>query len=89
MTVHAPIQADFRYDVTERTQPGLSLSVSIFVDRGHLRDAIRRDALAAGLNIREAASLAVLLEGAARPLGDVVMLALSFILLLSVNLLQW
>ncbi len=74
MTVHAPIQADFRYDVTERTQPGLSLSVSIFVDRGHLRDAIRDDALAAGLNIREAASLAVLLEGAARPLGDVVML---------------
>ena len=42
--------------------------------RGHLLDTIREDALAAGLNIREAASLATLIEGAARPLGDVVML---------------
>ncbi len=74
MTVHAPIQADFRYDVTERGEAGLSLAVSIFADRGHLRDTIREDALAAGLNIREAASLATLIEGAARPLGDVVML---------------
>lgn len=79
MTVHSPIQADFRYDATRqnaigRDEPGLSLSLSIFADRGHLRDAIREDALAVGLNIREAASLAVLLEGAARPLGDVVML---------------
>jgi hypothetical protein len=76
MTVHAPIQADFRYDATERTGHGaaLSLSVSIFADRGHLRDTLRDDAMAAGLNVRESASLGVLVDGAARPLGDVVML---------------
>ena len=37
MTVHAPIQADFRYGVTRnsgigRAETGLSLSVSIFAD---------------------------------------------------------
>jgi hypothetical protein len=74
MTVHAPIQADFRYDVSVRSETGLSLSISIFADRGHLRDTIREDALAAGLNVREAASLSTLVEGAARPLGDVVMI---------------
>lgn len=74
MTVHAPIQADFRYDVSHSAASGLSLSVSIFADRAHLRDALRDDALAAGLNVREAASLAVLIEGAARPLGDVVLI---------------
>jgi hypothetical protein len=74
MTVHALIQADFRYDVSVRRESGLSLSISIFADRGHLRDTIREDALAAGLNVREAASLSTLVEGAARPLGDVVMI---------------
>ena len=72
MTVHTPIQADFRYDHADRRETGLTLSLSVFADRGHLRDAIREDALAVGLNIREAASLVVLREGAARPLGDVV-----------------
>lgn len=74
MTVHAPIQADFRYDAAQRPDCRLSLSVSIFADRGHLRDTIREDVLAAGLSLREAASLSTLIEGAARPLGDVVML---------------
>jgi DNA-binding transcriptional ArsR family regulator len=73
MTVHAPIQADFRYDAAGPAPSGLSLCASIFADRAHLRDTMRDDALAAGLNVREAASLAVLIEGAARPLGDLVL----------------
>jgi len=74
MTVHAPIQADFRYDMGGPAESAFAPSISIFADRGHLRDTIRDDALAAGLNVREASGLAILLEGAARPLGDVVML---------------
>jgi hypothetical protein len=74
MTVHAPIQSDFRYDTAARDGAGLALSVSIFADRDHVRDTIREDVLAAGLDVREAAGISVLLQGAARPLGDVVML---------------
>lgn len=74
MTVHAPIQADFRYHGPSEDGAGFALSISIFADRGNLRDTIREDALASGLNVREAAGLAVLLEGSARPLGDVVMI---------------
>jgi hypothetical protein len=74
MTVHAPIQADFRYDQPSRDGAGLPLCVSIFADRGHVRDTIREDALVAGLNVRAAAGLATLLEGSARALGDVVMI---------------
>jgi hypothetical protein len=73
MTVHAPIQSDFRYGLPLGEGEGLALSISIFADRGHLRDTIREDALGAGLNVREASGLAVILEGAVRPLGDVVM----------------
>lgn len=74
MTVHAPIQADFRYDQPGRDGAGLAVCVSIFADRGHVRDTIREDALIAGLNVRESAGLARLLEGPARPLGDIVMI---------------
>ncbi|MCB2048860.1 MAG: winged helix DNA-binding protein [Novosphingobium sp.] len=73
MTVHAPIQADFCYDAPHKDGVGLATTVSIFADSGHLRETLREDVLAAGVNVREAASLAVLIEGAARPLGDVVM----------------
>ena len=74
MTVHAPIQADFRYPGPVEDGAGCALSVSIYADRGHLRETMREDALAIGLNVREAQGFAVLREGAARPLGDVVLL---------------
>jgi hypothetical protein len=73
MTVHAPIQADFRHDAPHKGGVGLATTASIFADSGHVRETLREDVLAAGVNVREAASLAVLIEGAARPLGDVVM----------------
>jgi DNA-binding MarR family transcriptional regulator len=76
MTVHAPIQSDFRYDLSGDAGrgAGFALAISIFADRGVVRDSLREDALAAGLNVREASGLAHVLEGAARPLGDVVMI---------------
>jgi len=74
MTVHAPIQADFRYPGPVEDGAGCALSVSIYADRGNLRETMREDALAIGLNVREAQGFAVLREGAARPLGDVVLL---------------
>ena len=46
MTVHAPIQADFRYDAAGPAPAGMSLCASIFADRAHLRDTMREDALA-------------------------------------------
>ena len=50
------------------------LSVSVFADRAHVRDTIRDDALAAGFRLQEAASVEILVEGSARPIGDVVLL---------------
>ncbi|MCJ2178321.1 MarR family transcriptional regulator [Novosphingobium album (ex Hu et al. 2023)] len=52
---------------------GLPVTLSIFADRAHLRAVMRDDAQAAGLKIATFASLADLSGGAARPLGDVVM----------------
>ena len=57
-----------------RDAGGLSLALSIFADRAHLRGTIRDDAAAAGFRIADCAELAVLLEGEARPLGEVVVL---------------
>ena len=53
---------------------GLPLTVSIYADRAHLRGTIRDDAEAAGFRIAEHAGVAALLEGEARPLGEVVVL---------------
>ncbi|WP_067735035.1 hypothetical protein [Novosphingobium naphthalenivorans] len=52
---------------------GLPVVLSIFADRAHLRASMRDDALAAGLTVTAVGSLASLLEGDARALGDVVM----------------
>ena len=65
-------QTDFIYASAEGS--GLRLAVSIFADRLHLRDQIREDVEAAGLAVRESAPVASLIEGAARPLGEVVLL---------------
>ncbi|MGZ3235038.1 MAG: MarR family transcriptional regulator [Croceibacterium sp.] len=66
-------QADFVYQPANDAA-GMPLAVSIFADRGHLRDEIRDDVAAAGLTVRECGSLATLLEGDPRPLGEVVLL---------------
>ena len=71
-------QANFAYSAPVRDIAkdvgGLPVALSIFADRVHLRDQMRDDAEAAGFRIAEAAGVAGLLEGEARPLGDVVLL---------------
>ena len=52
---------------------GARLALSIFADRAHLRGLMRDDAEAAGFRIAETAELAVLIEGEALPLGEVVL----------------
>lgn len=66
-------QADFVYHPANDAA-GLPLGVSIFADRAGVRDEIRDDVAAAGLTVRECGSVAALLEGEARPLGEVVLL---------------
>jgi hypothetical protein len=67
-------QANFAYHLPANDAAGVPLALSIFADRGHLRDQLREDAMAAGFRIAEAAELAALLEGDPRPLGEVVLL---------------
>jgi hypothetical protein len=66
-------QADFAY-APANDAAGLPLGVSIFADRPLLRDELRDDVAAAGLALRECGSVAALLDGEARPLGEVVLL---------------
>jgi len=66
-------QADFVYQPANDAA-GQPLAVSIFADRVHVRDEIRDDVAAAGLAVRDCGSVAALLEGEARPLGEVVLL---------------
>lgn len=66
-------QADFAYQPANDAA-GQPLAVSIFADRARLRDEIRDDVAAAGLTVRECGSVAALLEGEARALGEVVLL---------------
>jgi len=65
-------QANFAYQPANDAA-GLSLTVSVFADRPRLRAEIRDDAEAAGFRIAEAGDFAALLEGDARPLGEVVL----------------
>jgi DNA-binding MarR family transcriptional regulator len=66
-------QADFVYHPANDAA-GLPLAVSIFADRAALLEELREDAAAAGLAVRECGSVAVLLDGAPRALGEVVLL---------------
>ena len=74
------VQADFQYQPTEVVRDaandaaGVPVTVSIFADRAHMRNTIADDALAVGLRLGQIGDVAELLEGDARPLGDVVML---------------
>ena len=67
-------QANFAYDEPASDATGLPIALSIFVDRPHLRDEMRHDAVAAGFQIMQTADVASLLEGEVRPLGDVVLI---------------
>jgi len=66
-------QADFAYEVAADSA-GLRLAVSIFADREHVRAEMREDIEIAGFGLRECGSLAMLLEGDPRALGDLVLL---------------
>ena len=54
-------QADFVYQPANDAA-GMPLAVSIFADRVNLREEIREDVAAAGLDVRECVSLDALLE---------------------------
>ena len=53
---------------------GVGLSVSIYADRGHLRDAMREDVQIAGFRLAAVGKVADLLDGNERALGDIVLL---------------
>jgi len=65
--------SDFVYGAPQASAAGLQVALSIYADRGHLRASLREDAEAAGLTVCAAGSLDLLLDGQARPLGDVVL----------------
>lgn len=71
-------QANFAYArVVEEPASGpagLPLAISVFADRPHLRAEMESDAAAAGFRIVQAAEVSSLLDGEARPLGEVVLL---------------
>jgi hypothetical protein len=68
------VQADFHYAPEEWSQDaaGVPMAMCIFADRTHIRDAIRDDAMAAGLRLGSVGDLDLLLGNEARALGDVV-----------------
>ncbi len=65
-------QADFAYEPAN--DAGVALAVSIFADSLAVREQMRDDAADAGLIVRECGAVADLLDGNARPLGEVVLL---------------
>jgi hypothetical protein len=66
--------ADFSYGVSSSASGARAVSLSIFVDRPHLRATMREDAIAAGVEVAHAAPLRELMENEGRPLADVVLL---------------
>ncbi|MEO5587225.1 MAG: MarR family transcriptional regulator [Novosphingobium sp.] len=67
-------QANFAYSSPANDSAALPLALSVFADRPHVRDQMRDDAVAAGFRIAEASEVSSLLDGDARPLGEVVLL---------------
>ena len=66
-------QANFSYAVPANDPAGVPLAVSIFADRGDVRQELRDDAELAGFRIAQASGLGALLEGDAQGLGGVVL----------------
>ncbi len=67
-------QVNFAYSAPANDAVGLPLALSIYANRAHLRGTLRDDAEAAGFRIAELAEVAALLDGEAKPLGEVVVL---------------
>jgi hypothetical protein len=67
-------QPNFAYSTAANDAAGLPLAVSIFADRAHVAGQLRDDVEAAGFRIAETGDVASLLEGEAKPLGEVVLL---------------
>lgn len=65
-------QVDFAYAVAADAA-GLPLAVSIFAEAAQVRAAMQADVEAAGFVTRESGGLAALAEGAAQPLGELVL----------------
>lgn len=66
--------ANLCYVTPANDAAGMPLALSIFADRAHVRTQLAEDADAAGFRIAETAEVAALLDGEARPLGEVVLL---------------
>lgn len=66
-------QANFAYSTAANDAAGLPLSLSVFADRPHVLGQLRDDAVAAGFRIADAGAVESLLEGEARPLGELVL----------------
>ena len=67
-------QSNFVYSAPANDTRAVPLSVSIYADRARLRGQIRDDAQSAGFRIAVADAFALLLDGEAQALGEVVML---------------
>lgn len=67
-------QADIAYAASATDLAGLPRTLTIFADRAQLRSEMRDDVEAFGLRVRLSADVAGLLEGEARPLGEIVLL---------------
>lgn len=67
------VHADFAYDAADDLAR-MPLAVSIFADRGRVREEILEDAATAGLSLRMCGPVAALLEGEVRALGEIVVL---------------
>ena len=66
-------QPNFTYDSAANDAAGVPLSLSVFADRPHIAAQMREDAEAAGFRFAAGGGLEELLEGEARPLGEVVL----------------
>jgi hypothetical protein len=66
--------SDFSYGAPANDPVGMRLSVSVFADRGHVRDELGEDAANAGFRLTQVGRLDLLLEGPAGALGDVVLI---------------
>ena len=72
--IHAnPVAIDVSYAIPANDAAGLPLSISVYADRPHVRATMREDAEAAGFFVTCAGDIRLLLEGAAGPLGEVVL----------------
>ncbi len=67
-------QPNFAYSSPANDFGALPLTLSIYAERMHLREQLCDDAVAAGFRIGQTGGIADLVEGEAKPLGEVVVL---------------